>query len=230
MGSLQKEAQNLMLKKLNNRLRFLKKRYGNRYTRTIWSWEDYCDFTCYWYNGEWTPDFDYHGIVQTRVNDVVEKVLENGIRIDNIQYFFRNPLDAKTIDYLHWNFKFNKNDIVYNTEIDYSIHCDDDDDNYNIDYMVDQNEVRQGLSYFEALEKNDDGSCLEEYEENGENEYNVECYGKTWGCPEYTNGTQFCCKHYCPYEFTEDPSFLDGENDPWTVEDWSIGVLNAFKK
>lgn len=31
------------------------------------------------------------------------------------------------------------------------------------------------------------------------NEYNVECIGKEYGCDALTNGTQLCCKLYCPY-------------------------------
>lgn len=252
-------ASEVMWRKVNNRLRKLKRKYGNRKKREIWSWLDYCDFTCYWYNEEWMPDFMYHKVVQDRVNDCLDKIMARGIFIEHIQYFFRDPLENKSIDFLNWNFKIKKGDIVYTTEINHDIHCDDDDysdeegyaipdwyddPDYYADYRVARRVRKKVMRRVEELTKSNTGVGLEnertpieipdyftgcsqqqepelESQELEENEYNVECYGKVWGCPEMTNGTQFCCKHYCPFEFCDDPSVLDGENDPWKVEDWN---------
>ena len=30
--------------------------------------------------------------------------------------------------------------------------------------------------------------------------YVFHCIGSTYGCPEKTNGNQYCSKYYCPYE------------------------------
>lgn len=30
--------------------------------------------------------------------------------------------------------------------------------------------------------------------------YDCPCIGSGYGCPEKTNGSQYCCKYYCPYE------------------------------
>ena len=253
-------ASEVMCRKLNNRLRKLKKRYGNRKKRDIWSWMDNCDYTCYWYNNEWVPDYIYHNIVQDRVNTCLDKIMARGIFIEHIQYFFRDPLENKSIDFLNWNFKVKKCDIVYTTEINHEIHCDDDDyydeegyaipdwyddPDYFADYRVARRMRKKVRKRMEELAKSKTGVGLESESESApieipdyftacsqqeepeleslenENEYNVECYGKVWGCPEMTNGTQFCCKHYCPFEFCDDPSVLNGENDPWKVENWN---------
>lgn len=31
-------------------------------------------------------------------------------------------------------------------------------------------------------------------------QYVFDCIGSTYGCSERTNGTQYCCKYYCPYQ------------------------------
>ena len=31
-------------------------------------------------------------------------------------------------------------------------------------------------------------------------QYVFDCVGSTYGCPEKTNGGQYCSKYYCPYE------------------------------
>ena len=31
-------------------------------------------------------------------------------------------------------------------------------------------------------------------------QYDCPCIGSAYGCPEKTNGSQYCCKYYCPYE------------------------------
>lgn len=41
----------------------------------------------------------------------------------------------------------------------------------------------------------DENSEDEEY-----NQYDVNCVGSFFGCPEMTNGSQYCSKSYCPYE------------------------------
>lgn len=211
MNSQMNEASTFMHRKLNNRLRFLKRRYGNRFKQTIYNFEDRCSYNHYWYGGKWVPDYKYHDVVRERVNDYVDKVLENGIWIGNTQYFFKNPLDYRLVDYLNWNYKFAKSEIIYSTKIDHSIHCDDYDDFLNMDGL------EHIPDYFTAANSQYD-SEVEDAEEDEDIEdygYSVECYGKIWGCPENTNGTQFCCKHYCPYEFCDSP--YTGENDPWAV-------------
>lgn len=204
------ESRTLMHRKLNNRLRFLKRRYGNRFKQTIYNFEDRCSYNHYWYGGKWVPDYKYHDVVRERVNDYVDKVLENGIWIGNTQYFFKNPLDYRLVDYLNWNYKFTKSEIIYSTKIDHSIHCDDYDDFLNMDGW------EHIPDYFAAVNNQYDTEVEEDEDEDIEDYgYSVECYGKIWGCPENTNGTQFCCKHYCPYEFCDSP--YTGENDPWAV-------------
>ena len=34
--------------------------------------------------------------------------------------------------------------------------------------------------------------------------YMFDCVGKMHGCDEKTNGTQYCCKYYCPHELEHD--------------------------
>lgn len=254
-------ASEIMWRKLNNRLRKLKKRYGNRKKRDIWSWLENCDYTCYWYNEEWMPDYMYHKIVQDRVNTCLDKIMARGIFIEHIQYFFRDPLENKSIDFLNWNFKIKKSDIVYTTEINHEIHCDDDDysdeegyaipdwyddPDYYADYRVARRIRKKVRAQIEQMARDEREShykrslnieipdyftaCSQQEEPElesleNENEYNVECYGKVWGCPEMTNGTQFCCKHYCPFEFCDDPSALDDSQ----IEDWSEGWCDYFK-
>ena len=260
------QASEIMWRKINNRLRQLKRKYGNRKKRDIWSWLDYQDFTCYWYNNEWVPDYMYHKVIQDRVNSCLDKILKRGIFMKYIQYFFRDPLEDKSIDFLHWNFKIKKSDIVYTTEINHEIQCDDDDfsenegyaipdwyddPDYYADYRVARRlrkKVRAQIEqmarkererhynanllsqevpdYFTACSQQHEPE-LETYDEDEheENEYNVECYGKVWGCPEKTNGTQFCCKHYCPFEFCDDPNALDDSQ----IEDWSEGWCDYYK-
>ena len=31
-------------------------------------------------------------------------------------------------------------------------------------------------------------------------QYDCPCIGSSYGCPAKTNGSQYCCKYYCPYE------------------------------
>jgi hypothetical protein len=31
-------------------------------------------------------------------------------------------------------------------------------------------------------------------------QYVYDCVGSPYGCPEKTNGSQYCSKYYCPYE------------------------------
>lgn len=31
-------------------------------------------------------------------------------------------------------------------------------------------------------------------------QYDCPCVGSSYGCPAKTNGSQYCCKYYCPYE------------------------------
>lgn len=217
-----KEARNIMLRKINNRLRNLKKRYGNREIKQVWSWENYCDFQCYWYNNDWTPDFIYHEVVKKRVNDCLDKILLNGIYIGDTQYFFRDPLENKSIDFLNWNFKVRKDHIIFTTLIDHSNHCEETvEDDYN--KYLDDLKIKRNISMKHRLEceKIEREKRIQHYVddynnfmESEESEYDVECFGKVWGCPEKTNGTQFCCKHYCPFEFTESPSSLE------VIEDW----------
>ena len=33
-----------------------------------------------------------------------------------------------------------------------------------------------------------------------ETQYDTCCIGESYGCPEKTNGSQYCCKYYCPFE------------------------------
>lgn len=33
-------------------------------------------------------------------------------------------------------------------------------------------------------------------------QYNVDCIGSVYGCPQKTNGSQYCSRFYCPYEET----------------------------
>ena len=226
MNSLKIEARTLMHRKLNNRLRFLKKRYGNRHTQTIYNWEDKCSYIHYWYSGEWTPDYQYHGVISERVNDYVDNVLDEGIWIENTQYFFKNPLDYRSIDFLNWNYKFRKHEIIYSTKIDHNILCDDYDEFLTLDDAEYAAISRTYVpDYFTEANIQHDSNVdgFEDGFEDEDDDYNVKCYGKVWGCPETTNGTQFCCKHYCPYEFCDEPytfNVLNGENDPWSITSW----------
>ena len=34
--------------------------------------------------------------------------------------------------------------------------------------------------------------------------YVFDCVGKTYGCDAKTNGTQYCCKYYCPFELEKE--------------------------
>lgn len=229
MNSQMNEASIFMHRKLNNRLRFLKRRYGNRFKQTVYNFEDRCSYIHYWYSGKWVPDYKYHDVVRERINDYVDKVLENGIWIENTQYFFKNPLDYRLVDYLNWNYKFSKSEIIYSTKIDHNVLCDDYDDFLNMDgweHIPDY--FKAANSQYDSEFEEDEAEDLDEAEDEDEAEddevdygYSVECYGKVWGCPETTNGTQFCCKHYCPYEFCDAPytqNVLTGENDPWAVD------------
>ncbi len=91
------QASEIMWRKINNRLRQLKRKYGNRKKRDIWSWLDYQDFTCYWYNNEWVPDYIYHKVIQDRVNNCLDKILKRGIFYGLRSVFLSRPWKIRAL-------------------------------------------------------------------------------------------------------------------------------------
>lgn len=43
-------------------------------------------------------------------------------------------------------------------------------------------------------------SDIQEENDMINSQYVFHCIGSSYGCPEKTNGTQYCSKYYCPYE------------------------------
>ena len=95
--------------------------------------------------------------------------LKKAVVLNTDYYYFKNPIDQ---------------DILSNL--------------FNWNYCLSEDEIILDTVEFNR-ENLDLGENDSDYIYDAYDAYSTECIGSAYGCPELTNGTQLCCKLYCPY-------------------------------
>ena len=116
----------------------------------------------------------------------------------------------------------NKNNIL--NFFDYKIRIE----NFNLQYTYAISPFNTFL--YEEINKSESLNRQLNFDELSDEEdfnpYNVNCVGSSYGCPEMTNGTQYCYKYYCPYE--EEHDIVENTNN--TVNEDIMNEGPAMKK
>ena len=165
------KATKIFCKRLNTRLKTIHTRYlKNRLTRYIIIDNSNYEFVkCYMFNNKWIPYYEFNLVLKEKINNLIQKQLKKAVVLNTDYYYFKNPIDQEILSNL-----FNWNYCLSEDEI-----------------ILDTVEFnRENLD----LDENDSDYSYDAYDA-----YSTECIGSAYGCPELTNGTQLCCKLYCPY-------------------------------
>jgi len=175
------KAIKIFCKRLNTRLKTIHTRYlKNRLTRYIVL--DNCNYEfvkCFMFNNKWCPYYEFNIVLKEKINNLIQKQVSKAVVLNGNYYYFKNPIDQKILSNLfNWNYLLSEDEIILDT-VEFN--------RKNLSLNLNENECDYSYDAYDA--------------------YSTECIGSSYGCPELTNGTQLCCKLYCPY--MEDIEMVD---------------------